>query len=604
MTDSAPARRAETLAALRSEAFDLIVIGGGITGAGIARDASLRGLRVALLEKNDLASGTSSQSSKLLHGGVRYLEQWAFGLVMESIRERDALSTNAAHLARPLPFIFPIYEHDRYGPLLVNAGMWLYDAFAMFRSDRRHRMLDVKALREREPALLLDGMRAATLYYDCMTNDGRLCLETALDAVEHGARVLTRAEVTELILEPDPASNSDSNGDADEHVQGVLVRDRLDPEAEPFEVRGAVTVSATGPWTDALIRRFRDEDRPLLRPTKGVHIVLPADRLPVEHAVVLRSVDDQRVMFAIPWRERTIIGTTDTDDEAGPDACRATGEDVDYLLRTAAHYFPEQKLERADVISTWAGLRPLLNSEGMDPSEVSREHEIRELRPGLLAIFGGKLTTYRLMAEQLVDRTGLTKVRSQTTDRPLPGAAGEAMRRNPEGCAARLADERSLAADIAEHLTLSYGDRAGELLDLAAEQELAPERMIPDLPFIWPEVLWAARRELALNLEDVLRRRMMVLLKDRDQGLEVAPRCAELLQAELGWTDERREAELEAYRAAVALTRAWRDEVSAGDSEAAAAAPSATGAEPDTEPESGDRAAPDEAGQSVQSTGS
>ncbi|MDF1660586.1 MAG: glycerol-3-phosphate dehydrogenase/oxidase [Planctomycetota bacterium] len=540
-------RRSQNIKVLEKDSFDLLVIGGGITGVGIARDAVIRGLKVALIEKNDLASGTSSQSSKLLHGGVRYLEQWAFGLVRESIRERDNLAENAAHLARPLPFIFPIYDQDKYGPMLINMGMWLYSAFAMFRSDRRHTMLSVEELKSREPNLMVDGIRGATLYYDCMTDDGRLTLENAIDARDRGAVIVTRISATEVI----------KNGD---QVEGVLARDELKPSSEPFPIQAKMTVSATGPWTDKLLSDFKLQEENRLRPTKGVHIVVDKARLPARHSVVMRSTDDKRVLFTIPWGERTVIGTTDTDDVEGPDACRATGSDVDYLIRAARHYFPEFNLTRKDVISTWAGLRPLLRTDGVDPSAVSREHEIIDVTPGLIAIFGGKLTTYRMMAEEVVDQTDLTSAKCQTGDIPLPGSMTEAMRKNPLSCGRNLASIHKLPPDIGEHLALAYGDRATQLLALGEELSVAPERMIPDLPYIWPELLFAARHEMAISLEDILRRRLMIALKDKEQGLEIVEKAADLVAPEFGWTDEQKAAEVQRYRDFIASTRQFRNE--------------------------------------------
>lgn len=538
-------RRRAAVAHAAEGAFDLCVIGGGITGVGIARDAALRGLSVALIEKGDLASGTSSQSSKLIHGGVRYLEQFAFGLVRESIRERDALSHNAAHLARRLPFIYPIYRGDKHGPFTINLGMWLYDAFALFRRDRRHKMLSRAELEAREPALKTEDMRGATLYYDCMTDDGRLTIETALDARERGALILTRVRARGLLREAG-------------RVIGVEAEDLL--EGQGFDLRARVTVSAAGPWTDALLGQALPEHEALLRPTKGVHIVVDHAKLPVNHAVVMRSGDDRRVLFAIPWNGRAVVGTTDTDDDQGPDACRATGADVDYLLRAARLHFPGSNLRREDVIATWAGLRPLLRAEGVDPSAVSREHEIRELAPGFLCVFGGKLTTYRLMAEQVVDRSGLAPKAGASMDTPLPGARSEAMRADPLVCGRDMAERRGLPIALGEHLALRYGDRAEEVLAMGEGAGLAAEPLKPGLPYIWPELLYAIREEGALDLEDLLRRRLLIALTDREQGLDVLPRASELMARELEWSAEERQEAEERYRAFVAETRAFREE--------------------------------------------
>ena len=274
----------------------------------------------------------------------------------------------------------------------------------------------------------------------------------------------------------------------------------------------------------------------------------------------MRSTDDQRVLFTIPWGERTVIGTTDTDDEAGPDSCRATGADVDYLIRTTRHFFPEFNLGRADVLSTWAGLRPLLRTDDVDPSAISREHEIHEITPGLIAIFGGKLTTYRLMAEQVVDQSGLTDAKCQTHKLPLPGSRSESMRSNPLSCGRNLASIQELPLDVGEHLALSYGDRATEVLALGKASNIPAERITPELPFIWPEIAFAARHEMAFTIEDVLRRRTNIALKDRNQGLDIVDRVADLIGHELQWTKEQRDSEIKNYQSFVESTRAFRTE--------------------------------------------
>jgi glycerol-3-phosphate dehydrogenase len=552
--------RGETARALQATEFDLVVVGGGITGAGIARDAALRGLKVALVEKGDLARGTSSASSKLIHGGLRYLEQLELALVREGVRERSVLMKLAPHLARPLPFLFPIYKNSRAGPFTVEVGMWLYDALALFGNYRRHRMLGAREVGRTEPMLGRAGLRAGTLYYDCMTDDARLVVETTIDALEHGAVIATHFEVASL------------RKGADGRISGVMVRDRLSPadlgddlERAPragptLDVRAKLVVVAAGPWTDELLGPLRG-GKPLLRPTKGVHIVLDKARLPINHAVVLTSVRDGRVLFAIPWRERTVIGTTDTDDH-DPESCIATAADVAYLLETANHYFPDLHARESDVISTWAGLRPLIAAGAVSESKVSREHEVLDIAPGLIAIAGGKLTTYRLMAEQVVDRAvaklGRVLERCRTETTPLPGAADARAISDVEALAKRIARESRLELDVARHLVHSYGLRAREVLALAREPGLPEGRLVPDLPFVWAEVVWGARRELAERLDDVLRRRMLVFLKDRDQGLSIAPRVADVLARELAWDDERKALELSRYEKLVAASRSFR----------------------------------------------
>lgn len=550
--------RGQRFARLGNTEFDLLVIGGGVTGAGIARDAALRGLSVALVEKADLANGTSSASSKLIHGGLRYLEQGQLGLVFEGTRERALLMRLAPHLARPLPFLFPVYVSSRVNLMMVALGMWAYDALAMFRNYRRHRMLGRAATLRVEPELQARGLRGAACYYDCMTNDARLTLETALDAMDHRALVVTYAEAVELL------------GDG-ARTTGARVRDLLAPEAlagEPeaartVDVRARVTVVAAGPWSDEVLGRT--VGRRLLRPTKGVHIVLDRARLPVEHAVVLTGPRDGRVMFAIPWGARTIVGTTDTDEPEGPDDLEATAADVDYLLETVNAFFPRLEATRADVISTWAGLRPLMSDDASEhASDVSREHEILNLDPGLLAIVGGKLTTYRLMAEQTVDRA-LRKLGTRraldpcrTREMPLPGAADPAALRDLEAYAASLAAEHALEPDVARHLATTYGVRARDVLAAGKEAGVRPGRLVPDLPYLVDEVAYAARYELARRLDDVLRRRTQVFLQAKDQGLGCAREAAQVMADALGWDAARVALELERYRGKVEASRRYQ----------------------------------------------
>lgn len=550
--------RDQRLRRLRDQTFDLLVLGGGVTGAGIARDAALRGLSVALVEKADLANGTSSASSKLIHGGLRYLEQYELALVFEGTKERATLMKLAPHFARPLPFLFPVYETSRVGMFMVALGMWAYDVLAMFRNYRRHRMLSKGRTTKAEPALQSKGLKGSALYYDCMTNDGRLTLETAIDAEASGAVVATYVEATRILR--------DSTGTS----TGLEVRD-LVGGGEPFQVSAKVTVVAAGPWTDEVLQRLEGGQPKRLRPTKGSHIVLDAAKLPVKHAVVLTGPSDGRVMFAIPWGKRTILGTTDTDESALPDGLEASREDVEYLLEAARAYFPGLEASAEDVISTWSGLRPLMAAgEDESASDVSREHSILSLDPGLLAIVGGKLTTYRLMAEQIVDRaldklgSGASLDPCTTHKVPLPGArhAGGRLRDLP-GFSRELAQEHALDEDVAWHLTTTYGVRARAVLAAGRAHGVRPGRMVPDLPYLWDEVVFAADQELALRLDDVLRRRTLMFLQDRDQGLGVCEEVAELMGKVLGWSEEERAAEVERYRERVAASRAFRHQARA-----------------------------------------
>jgi len=538
--------------------YDLVVIGGGITGVGIARDAALRGLKVALFEKGDYASGTSSKSSKLVHGGLRYLEHGEIGLVFESVSERRVQTRVAPHLVRPLPFIIPIYKGAKPGLELMNVGLWIYDSLALFRAPRLHKTFrGTQAALALEPQLRPEGLRGALEYYDCATDDARLVLENAIDARDLGADCHTYTEVTRFERR------------ADGRITGVEIRDRLTGSSSIVTAR--VVVLAAGAWTDEMIRRFEiPMDRPLLRRTKGVHIVIPRERLPLARAITLISPVDRRVIFAIPWRERTVLGTTDTDFTGSADEVAADADDVQYLCNSGNGYFPGANLIPADVISTWAGLRPLIAAPpNVDESEISREHEVFSRPDGLVIIAGGKLTTYRRMAHEAVDKTlallgelgePTAANRANTKDRPLPGAAG-LEQTDLEGVAAigrRLMDTHGLDADTATHLCGVYGMRAPTLAQRITADRTLGERIDPELPYVWAEVEFAATHDLARTVEDVLARRVPLLLVSRDQGLGASERVADVLGKLHAWTPAQRAQMLDEYRAEVALSRRWR----------------------------------------------
>ena len=541
--------------------YDLVVIGGGITGAGIARDAALRGMKVALFEKGDYGSGTSSKSSKLIHGGLRYLEQGEIGLVFESVSERRVQTQLAPHLVRPLSFLIPIYKGVRPGLEIMNVGLWIYDSLALFRSPRLHKTFrGAKAALALEPHLRPDGLRGALEYYDCATDDARLVLENALDAQGLGAAMHTYTEVIGF------------ERAAGGRITGVRVRDRLHDRTWTVECRAVIL--AAGAWTDEMIRRFEiPMDRPLLRRTKGVHIVVPRDRLPLSRAITLISPVDGRVMFAIPWRGRSVLGTTDTDFTGSADEVAADADDVKYLCESGNGYFPGANLTTSDVIATWAGLRPLIAAPpDVDESEISREHEVFTRPDGLVIIAGGKLTTYRRMARETVHKTlelmaelgadtGMTVTRASTKGRPLPGAVGIDTP-DLEGVAAigrRLMHEMGLDVDTATHLCGVYGTRALELGATIVKDRALGERIDRELPYVWAEIDFAARHDLARTLEDVLARRVPLLLVSRDQGLGVCERVAARMAHILDWNATICAQMLEEYRAEVALSRRWRE---------------------------------------------
>jgi glycerol-3-phosphate dehydrogenase len=541
--------------------YDLIIIGGGITGAGIARDAVLRGLRVALFEKHDYAAGTSSKSSKLIHGGLRYLEHGELGLVFESVSERAVQSRVAPHLVRPLPFLVPIYKNSKVGLEVMNIGLWIYDTLALFRSHKLHKTFRGAKALELEPLLDSENLTGAIEYYDCITDDARLVLENILDAQAQGADCRNYTEVVRL-----------ERGGG--RIRRVITRDVLTGAEESHEA--SLVILAAGAWTDEMAQRFElDVGKQMLRRTKGVHLVFPHEKLPVRRAITLISPVDGRVMFAIPWRERTVIGTTDTDFEGTADEVHADPEDARYLCESANRYFPQANFRPEDVISTWAGLRPLINEDDVaDESDVSREHEIFTRDEGLIIIAGGKLTTYRRMAKEVV-RTAIRWIedhdpaahaeldlrKPRTKKRPLPGAAGLA---DPsvEGIkklARAIADEHGLDYETTKHLARVYGVRARILASMIEADDELGLRMQDDLPYVWAEIDFAVEHDLARTIDDVLTRRVPLLLVGRDQGLDVLDRVADRIAARLGWDADRRTAELDRYRATVADSRRFRN---------------------------------------------
>ena len=545
---------------------DVLIIGGGINGAGIARDASRRGLKVAMIEMNDLASGTSSASSKLVHGGIRYLEQLEFSLVFESVSERRILLDIAPHLVNPLGFLFPVYKTSRRGLTTINAGMWLYEGLSLFRSPKRHRTLSPKDISEEEPALDISNVKGAPLYYDCSTDDARLTLESAVDAAHTGAVIATWTKAIGLIR--------DETG----RVTGIEVENVFTGETK--KVFGHAIINATGPWTDKTMSLGGGESQRsgVLRPTKGVHLVVKREKLPVNNAVVCFHPEDKRVLFAIPWGEHTYVGTTDTDYQGDPAKVRADLEDIDYLINVSNHHFKEHQISYDDVISTWAGLRPLVKPLGteadMDESSVSREHQIIVGNDGLITIAGGKLTTYRKMSKEVVDTAvKLLRLSNQlpghplydaNTDRePLPGAQGWPADDDHERVAEQVKEVggESLTMETARLLANTYGMRGMDVARLVRDDASLAEPIVPGRHEIMAQVNFGILEEFAATVTDVMERRTQLYYRAQDQGIEACEKVGRHMQSLLGWDEAHTQASIQAYRDRVAFTRAWRAEV-------------------------------------------
>jgi len=531
--------RADAWARLAGTTFDVLVIGGGATGAGVARDAALRGLTTALVERDDFASGTSSRSSRLIHGGVRYLEHGYFHLVFEASRERRTLMRIAPHLVRPLAFTWPVYTGARVPRWKLGAGLLLYDALALFRNVSRHRRLSAAAVHEAEPALDAEGLVGGARYYDAATDDARLTLATAIAAAEAGAVVLNHASVCGL-----------THGEGG-LVTGAIVGDGLDAIAHRrVTVSARVIVNAAGPWSDTIRRMDRPGAPAGVLGTKGVHLAVPAARVGNRGAVTLLSAVDGRVMFVLPAGAQTIIGTTDTPTTTVPDEVRASEADVDYLLASVNACFPGAALTRSDVISAWAGIRPLIAPEeqvvepaaSAAPASASREHAIEQGASGVVTVSGGKLTTYRSMAAETVDLVaralGRPAVASTTHAVPLPGAEGLAGPGAVERAVAEAVGVLGAArADVAARLVHAYGDRWPRVWALAREDEALAARLVDGLPYIGAEIVYAVTAESACTLADVLVRRTHVAFETRDAGRAAARAAAAVLAPRLGWDE-------------------------------------------------------------------
>ena len=527
------------LEAMAQEEFDLLVIGGGIHGTGIARDAALRGLKVALVEKEDFGYGTTSRSTRLIHGGLRYLELLDFRLVREALRERELLLKIAPHLVKPLPFLLPVYREGRHGPIKLRLGLWLYDLLSWDKSLPAHRRLSPREVLLEEPGLRAEGLRMGLLYSDAQVAfPERLCLENALDAAQHGARIANHAEVVSFLRA--------RKG----RIVGVAVRDRLD--GQEHELRAQITVNAAGPWVDRLNEGLQLEKQ--LRLSKGIHLVTP----PLTHHAVALPSRDGRLIFVIPWREYTLIGTTDTDFEDGLDELQAEPLEVAYLLEEVGRYFRQAPLE---VLLTVAGVRSLLRVGEVASWRVPREHRIvdheKEGAPGLLSLVGGKLTTYRELARRVVDevlrKLGEHNRHCETGRRPLPGAEGlDAQRKK-----ALLSRAQRLGLDDAQgdHLLALYGVRAERVLELIEHSPQLGERLVPDAPDVVAQVVLGVREEMVRSSADFLLRRTGLGLRP-GLGLDALPRVAKLLEQELSWPPERREVDRAVYRAQVALLEA------------------------------------------------
>ncbi|MBV2363796.1 glycerol-3-phosphate dehydrogenase/oxidase [Streptomonospora nanhaiensis] len=541
-----PDQRAEALAAMAGGELDVLVVGGGIVGAGVALDAVSRGLSVGLIEARDFASGTSSRSSKLIHGGLRYLEQMDFELVREALVERGLLLHRIApHLVRPVPFLYPLTKH--WERPYVGAGVTLYDVLATSMGNTRglphHRHLTRGGALRVFPALRRDALVGAVQYWDAQVDDARYVVTVLRTAATYGAHIASRVQAVGFLREG-------------EHVTGARAQDL--ETGESIEIRAKQVVNAAGVWTDDIQEMVGGRGQIHVRASKGIHLVVPRDRIQASSGLILRT--EKSVLFVIPWGRHWIIGTTDTDwdlDKAHPAASR---RDIDYVLDHVNQVL-RVPLTRDDVEGVYAGLRPLLSGESDDTSKLSREHTVAHPVPGLVLIAGGKYTTYRVMAKDAVDAVahGLDgRIPESVTDRvPLVGAEGYAALWNQRG---KLARDSGLHRSRVTHLLRRYGTLVHEVLALMEADPGLKEPLSGSDDYLRAEIVYAAQCEGARHLNDVLARRTRISIETWDRGIAAAEEAARLMAGPLGWTEEQIEREVAYYRKRIEVERSAQEQ--------------------------------------------
>jgi len=542
MTGPGDFDRAAGLDRLAQGPFDVLVVGGGITGVGVALDAASRGLRTALVERDDFASGTSSKSSKLVHGGLRYLQQGEIRLVYQALRERQILRHTAPHLVHVLPFLIPIFTKDglisRRLARAMGSAMWMYDVTGGLRIGKLHKRLTTDQAMAHMPTLRRDRLAGAYLYYDARADDARLVLTVARTAaLDHGATIVNRATLRGIRKDPD----------------GKVTGAQVEADGRTIEVVTHSIVNATGVWSDDVRALDEGADPDSIRPAKGVHITVPWDLVRNDIAAVIPVPKDKRSVFVVAWEDLTYIGTTDTDYDGDIDEPYCTRDDVEYLLR-AINGAIEGAITPADITGTWAGLRPLVKSAASArTADLSRRHKVTTRDSGVISINGGKLTTYREMAADTVDEVlnhlgdrapnGLRR-RSRTRKLALRGAAGYE--------ATKTMAVPGLSAEQVEHLSDRYGGEAPVVFAMIEATPALAEPLVPGLPYLRAEAVYAARHEMVATLDDVLSRRTRARLLAAEASVEAADDVAGLVGPELGWSDDERRAQVDAYRASVA----------------------------------------------------
>ncbi|WP_374034551.1 glycerol-3-phosphate dehydrogenase/oxidase [Bdellovibrio bacteriovorus] len=535
------ANRIQNINKMKSQDFDLVIIGGGINGAGVARDASARGMRVALIEARDFASGTSSKSSKLIHGGIRYLENMEFKLVFEALNERSRLFEMAPHLVHPLRFMIPLYQESRVGMGKMGLGMWLYDALSLFQAPEMHERLNAKASIERMPAIRPNNLLGSYIYSDAYMDDDRLVHETMRSANENGALCVNYVKATGVNFGPDGK------------IQSVKCEDQH--SKEKFTVKARHVISSVGPWTDELGESIFKDWKKILRPTKGIHLTLPKHRLPLTSAVVMGAEKSDRIVFGIPRHEMIIIGTTDTDFKESPENVTTTPEDVKYLLSITDHYFPGANLTAHDIIASYAGVRPLVADGSSTEGKTSREHTILSDDRGITFVAGGKYTTYRLMCEQTVKAAlkfftfeeRVTWSKSNTVTPLNPYTSVDAFQQ-AKVQAEVWARETGHSVEDMRLLAERYGMEGEEILN----------KYSADMTYWQLEAAQAIDSTMCLHMRDFFARRVPLFLADRNHGVKHMDEIGKVFQEKLGWSETRLKEEMHMLTEYMAREVEWK----------------------------------------------
>ena len=554
--------RNKNIERFRKETFDLLVIGGGITGAAVARDAASRGLKVALVDKNDFAFGTSSRSSKLVHGGLRYLKNRDFGLVFEALSERTTLLKNCPRTVRPFPFYFPVFRGDRPGKFLLSLGLWLYDILSLFRTPEFHESLSAEEILEKIPDLRREGLRGGFRYYDASMWDDALVLHTMRAAQDNGAAVANYVEALNPIWK-------------DKFICGFHVRDLESPHPNAaFQIHADRVISCVGPWTDQLGHRLSPEWKRWLTPSKGIHLVFEKGKIPVPGAMVMSHPKDGRIAFVMARPEYgegvVIVGTTDATTSDDPEKAEVQSADVNYLFDLLRKYFPELKLSESDIISTYVGVRPLMGGDmstksGQENSsvlqKVSREHHIDRGVGGTVLVAGGKYTTHRKMAEEIVDFT-LNAWREDARYNPrvrfptgiTPSSTREAFNHSFDQEKIALSQKVALqkGVNLPDALVNRYGADALVITECAIQPDSLPSKEDPEgFPLLSAQLQYAIKHEMVVHLEDFYLRRVPLFLARRDHGEPWAYALSKMWAFELGKSEEEREKELARLKKAV-----------------------------------------------------